>query len=145
MKTVLRQATIDDAPLLLFWRNDRETRKASHNTEVITPKEHKEWLKNTISNKEKQLYIYEELNTPVGTARIEILGNNSCELSWTVAPEHRGRGVAKRMLENLMNVVECKQIFAEVKENNKASQRIAESIGMRFIRKKGDIIYFERS
>ena len=46
----LRTATIQDADLLLEWRNDPKTRKASHNTDEVQRDEHISWLTKTLNN-----------------------------------------------------------------------------------------------
>ncbi len=46
----LRRATIKDADILLEWRNDPETRKASHNTAEVQRSDHVSWLSRTLGN-----------------------------------------------------------------------------------------------
>lgn len=43
-KLQLRLATLDDAGVLLEWRNNPATREASHNTALISEVEHIQWL-----------------------------------------------------------------------------------------------------
>ena len=51
----LRLLTIQDADLLLEWRNDPETRKASQNTDKIQRNEHLSWLKNSLNNNNRKV------------------------------------------------------------------------------------------
>jgi len=69
---------------------------------------------------------------PVGTIRSDYhLEENCYELSWTVAPEARGRGTGKWMVAILANQLHDKNIRAEVKSENIGSIKIAEYAGMK--------------
>ena len=86
----LRTATIQDAELLLEWRNDPQTRKSSHTTHEVQKEEHIAWLNLTLTNTNRRLLIAEESGVPVGTIRADY-SDGMFELSWTVAPNARGR------------------------------------------------------
>ena len=139
----LRPATVDDADLLLEWRNDPETRNASHNTAEVQREEHVSWLKKTLNNTSRQLYIAEENGIPVGTVRADLV-DGVHELSWTVAPNARGRGVATRMVALLARQI-SQPIRAEVKSGSTASARIAERAGMLFDREVDGILHYRRA
>ncbi len=126
----LRIATSDDSGLLLAWRNDPITRIASHSGEAISVSMHKTWLESTLSNPDRQLYIAEENGASVGTVRADYC-NGEHEISWTVAAESRGRGIAKRMVRLLADHISG-PLRAEVKSDNLASARVAEFVGMLF-------------
>lgn len=139
----LRLATIQDADLLLKWRNDPQTRKASHNKAEVQREEHISWLTRTLSNSSRRLYIAEENGAPVGTVRSDF-SEGVWELSWTVSPSARGRGVAKRMVAVLANQI-SEPIRAEVKTGNTASARIAEYAGMEFDREVDAVLHYRRA
>jgi RimJ/RimL family protein N-acetyltransferase len=139
----LRLATVADSELLLQWRNDPTTRGASHNSAHIALAEHRAWLEKTLRNPERRLYIAEEDGMPVGTARAD-LADGVWELSWTVAPTARGRGVGKRMVALLAQQIR-EPIRAEVKAGNTASARIAEQAGMTFDLEADGVLHFSRA
>jgi RimJ/RimL family protein N-acetyltransferase len=139
----LRPATIDDADMLLEWRNDPETRKASHNTDHVQRDDHISWLSRTLGNPNRRLYVAEENGSPIGTVRAD-LADGVWELSWTVSPKARGRGVAKRMVAVLATKI-SEPIRAEVKTGNIASARIAEHAGMAFERETDGVLHYKRS
>lgn len=139
----LRPATIQDADLLLEWRNDLATRKASHNTAEVQRDEHISWLSRTVGNSNRRLYVAEEKGVSVGTVRAD-LSEGVWELSWTVAPGARGRGIAKRMVAVLAHQI-SEGIRAEVKAGNIASARIAEHAGMEFERETDGILHYKRA
>ncbi|MBW6487332.1 MAG: hypothetical protein K0B01_14400 [Syntrophobacterales bacterium] len=68
----LRPATIQDADMLLDWRNDPETRKASHSTSEVVTEEHIAWLTKTLGNANRRLLVAEEDGAPVGTVRADL-------------------------------------------------------------------------
>ena len=138
----LRLATMDDCEILFQWRNDLPTRLASHHTAPIGIEEHKDWLSKTLDDPKRKLYIAELGGKPVGTLRTDN-SDGVAEISWTVAPAHRGKGIGKLMVGTLAEAISG-PIRAEVKSQNVASMRIAESAGMRLERTDGDIHHFRR-
>jgi RimJ/RimL family protein N-acetyltransferase len=141
-KITLRPATMKDADMLLDWRNDTQTRKASHSTSEVVKEEHVAWLSKTLVNANRKLLVAEENGASVGTVRADF-SEGLWELSWTVAPNSRGQGVAKRMVALLANEI-TEPIRAEVKIENIASARIAEYAGMAFDREVEGVCHYSR-
>ncbi|HSP07591.1 MAG TPA: GNAT family N-acetyltransferase [Acidobacteriota bacterium] len=139
----LRSATIEDADLLLEWRNDPQTRKSSHNTAEVQRDEHISWLTKTLNNTHRRLFVAEENGVPVGTVRADF-SDGVYELSWTVAPNARGHGVAKRMVALAARQI-SEPIRAEVRAGNIASARIAEHAGMEFDREADGVLHYRRA
>lgn len=139
----LRPATMKDADMLLEWRNEHETRKASHNTANVLRDEHILWLTRTLSNPDQRLCIAEENGNPVGTVRADY-SDGVWELSWTVSVRARGRGVAKRMVTMLANQI-SEPIRAEVKTGNIPSAIIAEHAGMEFVQETNEVLHYKRA
>ena len=140
----LRPASLEDAQMLLKWRNDKVTRMASHTTEEIKLEKHIEWLRAVLKNKNRYLYIAEENGISVGTVRADY-DNDTYELSWTVSPHARGKGVGKRMVSLLVNRIK-KPIRAEVKKGNEASSKIAEFSGMKFLKEGSNgVLHYQRN
>lgn len=138
----LRLATAEDGELLLKWRNDPETRSASHSTDEIDRDGHFKWFSATLSNPDRMLFIAYQDGSPVGTVRAD-KSESSTELSWTVAPEARGKGVAKEMVRAASEAVEG-DIKAEVKVGNIASLKVAQHIGMAITGESDGVIYLEK-
>lgn len=138
----LRPATLEDADLILAWRNDPETRRASHNTVKIQADEHNAWFSTVLKNPDRKLYIAEEQGMAVGSVRAD-LSQGVWELSWTVSPDARGRGIAKRMVALLANQI-ADPVRAEVKADNIASIRVAEYAGMKFQQDVDGVRHYRR-
>jgi RimJ/RimL family protein N-acetyltransferase len=138
----LRPVTPADADLLLTWRNDPQTRAASHHDAQVTPDEHQRWLAAALGNPARQLWIVEENGVPVGTMRADLAAGIH-ELSWTVAPNARGRGIGKRMVALLASRFPG-PIRAEVREGNPASAAMAESAGLTLQKRENGVLHFFR-
>lgn len=129
-KITLRRAGMQDAQLLFDWRNDPVTRTGSLQSEPLDWEKHLRWLAACLDNSFRALYIVELADEAVGTVRADKTGNEY-ELSWTVAPEKRGRGLGRELVAALIATLPDGAGYrAIVLENNPASHRIARSLGM---------------
>jgi RimJ/RimL family protein N-acetyltransferase len=126
----LRDAVLSDGRDLFRWRNDPETRVWSRDTSDVSWDEHLTWLKSALRNPNRQLLIAEDARGAVGTIRLDLL-DGVWEMSWTVAPEHRGKGVGAAIVRLAVSRMTEERVFAEIKASNFASRRIAEKSGFR--------------
>ena len=133
----LRPATLEDAQCLFRWRNDPLTRAQSLQQQPVEWEAHLQWLQASLQNPDRQLYIAESAaqdssgQSPVlGTVRAD-KSAEEYELSWTVAPEQRGKGWGRKMVAAL---IECLPAGASYKAvvllTNPASHRIAVALAM---------------
>lgn len=137
----LRIATLQDWEILLQWRNDEATRKNSHNTDIVQPEQHIKWLQSVINNPNRMLYIAEDNGVLVGTVRAD-KEESGYELSWTIAPEARGKGYGKQMVKLLSDQLGvCR---AEIKQGNASSVRIAEYAGLNFQKEENGILHYSK-
>jgi spore coat polysaccharide biosynthesis predicted glycosyltransferase SpsG/L-amino acid N-acyltransferase YncA len=93
-----RRATASDAELLLGWRNDPSVRSASRTTEEVAAQDHAAWLARTLADDARVLLVVEQEGVPVGTVRFDRVHAELWEVSITLAPEVRGRGLAGGVL-----------------------------------------------
>lgn len=141
----LRKATAQDSDLLFNWRNDPITRRSSHDTSEISRDRHETWLAASLANSQRVILIAEERGRPVGTVRVDHGPDGTAELSWTVAPDARGEGVATRMVRTVADDVARKcPVRAEIKIGNEASVKVAEAAGMRLFTEDRDVLHFCR-
>lgn len=125
---ILRPATMLDSQTLFEWRNDPLTRANSFNSAEVALKDHLAWLEKSISNPNRLLLIAKENGISVGTARLD-RGENESEVSWTIAPSHRGKGIGKRMIKTLIASLSGEKLVAKIKPTNSASRKIAIDAG----------------
>lgn len=128
----LRPATMDDAKLLFDLRNDSLTRENSRNRAEGEFPVHLEWLEKSLQNPARKLFIAEENGVPVGTVRADEDDDGYTEVSYTVAPEARGKGYGKQMVTQFAaEQLAGKKLKAEIKKGgNEASEGIARALGL---------------
>ena len=131
MNTItFRLATAADAKLLWLWRNAPLTRQSSLSSEEISWKNHSAWFAKNIHNPKRKIYIANISDEDIGTARSDLLEDGSFELSWTVAPNARGKGFGGMMLVDFANIIIGKKI-AKIKSDNIPSQKMAIKAGFK--------------
>ena len=133
---------MDDAAILLRWRNDPETRAQSLDSNEIGRVDHLAWLRRILADDSCDLYIAELAGAPVGTVRADRC-ERVTELSWTVAPESRGKGIGEAMVALAVSQIEG-PLVARIKKGNQASMKIAEAVGLRFSREHRGLLVYDR-
>ena len=80
-------------------------------------------------------FLVEHAGQPVGTAEIRQARGGSCDLSWSVRPEHRGRGVTARAVRLLIRYafdeLGLHRVVAYPEPHDHASLRTAGRAGLR--------------
>ena len=135
----LRRATVEDWEFLLAWRNDPATRAASRNVRPVAKDEHLNWLSRFLANPKNSLLIAESEGTPVGTVRFD--RGVPREISWTVAPDWRGKGIGKAMIRKAVDSA-SQSLRASVRTSNISSRRLAEAVGFELIAVNSDWIEY---
>jgi RimJ/RimL family protein N-acetyltransferase len=127
-----RSATIEDAKHLFEWRNDPETRRQSINTDEVSWSAHLDWLERSLANPSRTLLVALLEGEFVGTIRLDVEEekNYPAELSWTVAPSARGRGLGTSMVKEAAKIFN-QPLRACIKLSNPASMKIAERAGFK--------------
>jgi RimJ/RimL family protein N-acetyltransferase len=128
----LRPATIHDAQLLYDWRNDEETKAQSFNGGYIGWESHLTWFNIRLDDPNCLLYVGEEEGEPIGYIRADDWGEGSVELSYVIAPKHRGHRHGKRMVIAFVEKhLPHKRLVLRIKQGNTASEKIARALGLR--------------
>ena len=133
-RVTLRPAAWADSGLLLGWRNDPATRAACPSDRVIRRGEHEAWLRRVLDDPDRLLMVAESGGAVVGSGRVD-RGEAGWELSFVLAPEARGRGLAVPLVEGLIAAVRAVDpaagVWARAKPDNVASVRTLERAGLR--------------
>lgn len=137
MTTVrLRPARAADADRLFIWRNDPETRRASFNGAEVTRLEHERWLASALVRPDRRLYVALVDGVEAGAVRLDLAGEEA-EVSVTVAPEWRGRGVGglalRAVAAEAFGALGLHRLTAKIKQSNPASRGAFERAGFRVI------------
>lgn len=87
----LRPASIEDADLLLAWRNEPATRAASRSLHAVPETEHASWLTELLEDPHRHLWVAELAGDPVGQVRFDRVADGAYEISVSVAANHRSK------------------------------------------------------
>jgi len=126
----VRRAAPADAELLFRWRNDEATRRWSRSPEVVDWGEHIRWFEASLAREGRLLLILDDAaGVPVGTVRWDRQRDGEWEVSITLAPSQRGRGLAAMVLrageEELIRVCGAGVLaHARVYVSNTASRKL---------------------
>ena len=127
----LRQAVISDAELTFGWANDPATRANSFSSNSIDIAEHKQWWNGKMKTPSAQYFIGEKGTQQLGLVRFDEKEEYAV-IGITVAPEVRGLGYAKALIEMACKryfLLSDKPVWAWIKEENLASKKAFESCG----------------
>jgi spore coat polysaccharide biosynthesis predicted glycosyltransferase SpsG/RimJ/RimL family protein N-acetyltransferase len=129
----VRTATLDDATRLLEWRNDPVTRGVSRQHDVVSRADHLAWLRDGLTRSDRHLLVGSVEGADVGTVRWDLEADREWEVSITVAPLARGRGVALALLRAaeqwLAATTDVGAYLAVVHTDNEPSRRLFVSAG----------------
>lgn len=129
---MLRNAELRDAKLLFEWRNEEECRRNSFHSTEIPFEEHQEWFRKKLQSKNSWIFIYEIEGRPVGQARLDCQ-DEGWVISYSIDKNYRMRGYGTdilKLVEQWLKEKEKKyKLYAYVKEENIASQKIFEKLG----------------
>ncbi|WP_291572603.1 GNAT family N-acetyltransferase [Clostridium sp. UBA4548] len=129
----LREVDERDCDLLYQWTNDMEVRRNSFSTSRIKYEDHVRWFRSKLNDKACCMFILTIDNHDVGLIRIDIVNGNGI-ISYSICSNFRERGYGFKIIKLLEHKIEkqhmkLKQLHAEVKHNNIASQKIFKKLG----------------
>lgn len=145
MSIYLREADINDAEIILEWRNDKFTRQHSFSKDTIDLETHLKWFHSKLSDENCFMYILIDNTERVGHLRIDKI-NDIGKISYMIAPDKRKMGYGKQIIKLVEKAANSKiNVLAGLVENfNEASRKCfiandyAEFIG-------GDIVCYIKS
>ena len=138
----LRKVTKSDWKVLLEWRNDKITRQNSFNSELISINTHKEFIKNTLINNDRNLFILEYNERPVGTIKEDRLDKDEFELSYTISPMYRGKKIGQIMMS--LYLIEKKGSYlCRVNEKNLPSIKMIKKLGFKLFKTENRVNFYE--
>ena len=138
----LRKVTKSDWKVLLEWRNEKITRQNSFNSELISINTHKEFINDSLINTDRNLFILEYNEIPVGTITEDKLGKDEFELSYTISPMYRGKKIGQIMM-SLYLIERSGSFLCEVKEENIPSIKMIEKLGFKFFKNENGVNFYK--
>ena len=144
----LRPATEGDSDRLLEWRNDPLTRAMAISQAPVPPADHERWLATRLADPATLLTIAEQNGVPVGTVRLDRRGAEA-ELSITIAPGARGRGLARPAIELAVEHARREwgvtRVTARIRPENTASLRAFAAAGFQVTREGDEFVELARA
>jgi RimJ/RimL family protein N-acetyltransferase len=119
--------TEDDCRLLFDWANDAETRRQSTATDQIPLETHQAWFAARLRDTPHHYLVLDGDGVPAGVVRFDAPENGETISNITVAPEHRGRGLATDAIrlgcDRLRSDPAMATVLAYIRPTNAASLR----------------------
>jgi RimJ/RimL family protein N-acetyltransferase len=128
----LVRASRADAYALWVWANDEASRAASGSRPPIPWEEHDAWCTRVLQDPSHRVFIGRlNRSRPIGTVRFDSQDNwGSARLSYVVAPEARGHGWGKRLIELGLAELSVKtRVWGDVLPTNAPSLAIFRALG----------------
>jgi RimJ/RimL family protein N-acetyltransferase len=97
-RVTVRPVAATDAGRLLAWANDPITRTVSFQNDLISVETHERWLAARLASTTTRFYIGRLDEVPIGQVRFERQPGGLVEISISIAPEARGRGLGRHLL-----------------------------------------------
>jgi RimJ/RimL family protein N-acetyltransferase len=142
---------LDDANLLLSWRNSSNTRRFSGHTALIPSDDHFKWFIARLDRAQVEpFFIFQSDLEPIGMSRLDLVNGsvNQFEISIMVDPKHSGKRLGSRILEmtcnSLLNLMFDFSIAAKVHPNNIVSQKLFTSAGFDLVSSRDIFLHFEK-
>jgi UDP-2,4-diacetamido-2,4,6-trideoxy-beta-L-altropyranose hydrolase len=129
-----RLANANDEHLILKWANDPQVRQHAFSPEEISDNAHSEWFHKRLEDyKNCRIYVIEnEMGLPVGQVRFD-RQQFDWEITYALDASLRGRRLATKFvataISKLRKDTAAKALFGRVKESNRASCRVFETLG----------------
>ncbi len=152
MNMTQRTATMEDADIILAWRNHPSSREFSRQTEQIHRDEHVAWLAARLKKVQMEpFYLFIENNSAVGMSRLDALSESidKYEISILIDPSQHGKGLGTKILgltcETIFSLHPKHTIVAHIHEDNYSSQKLFRSAGFELLPSIGGFLRFEKS
>lgn len=145
----LRPATLADADRLFAWRNDPVTLLNSRSTAAVPREDHDRWMKfNVLMGQPEHAVIIAESHDlgSIGVVRFDAAKDDlmAYEASITIAPEARGKGIARLILADACGFFSEFAITAEIRHDNIASRKVFERCGFDEIGRSGGFLQYRK-
>ena len=142
----VRQALPEDVMDILRWRNDPYICAISRQKEPINEAVHRTWYSRALDDADRLMIIGSLAGQKTGIVRFDRLQESLWEVSITITPEARGRGLGRRLLEMALECLHSVDASAEVlavaRLSNAPSVRLFLSLGFNRESDDGEFVRF---
>lgn len=133
----MREALLEDCRQLWLLSNDRKVRESSFHAEPIVFEDHIRWYEEKLASSDTAFYVLDIHGVIGGQIRYGRKGDTA-EISYSVAPAFRGKGLGEKLIESTIsgacNKLKVDRVLAIVKNFNNASIRTFLNAGFKKVR-----------
>lgn len=144
----IRPAHSGDSDKLFAWRNDPVTQANSHSTAPVPQDAHARWMMmNVLQGYPAHCVLIAEADFgQVGVVRFDSRKSDGMhyEVGITIAPEHRGKGLASSVLSEACDYMSEFTIHAEVKKENLPSRKLFERCGFEEVARSSGYLNYRK-
>lgn len=144
----LRPAMPKDADDLFAWRNDPVTLACFRSTAAVPREDHDQWMRFNVMHgyPEHIVLIAENYEGKLGVVRFDAEKNDTMtfEASITMAPAHRGKGLAGTVLAQACCYMTEYTINADIRRDNYRSRNIFAQCGFDLVGQKDGFVQYRR-
>ena len=152
MEITQRTATLDDAAVLLTWRNHPSAREFSLHSELIPSEEHLQWLTARLKRVQIEPFLlFAADHEVIGMSRLDAVAESTekYEISILIDPIQHGKGMGTRILnmtcETFFSLYPDNTIVANVHQHNFVSKKLFTNAGFRLLPSAGTFLRFEKT
>lgn len=118
-KGYIRPVTLEDAELILTWRNQDFVRNNMYNNKIIDYKTHIKWFNKMLNDESFKYFIYEKDSMPIGVISFYGINYETKKASWAFylgSEKSRGAGVDMEQLalNYAFNELRLHKLYCEV-------------------------------
>ncbi len=133
-KPTLIKATPEHSKSIWELRNQESVRLNSHNTDIIQWEVHENWFKNSLINKNRDIFVYELGKENIGVLRYDYNGDSAL-ISIFLNDKFSGLGYGTAIIEEgelwvKENRKQVKKVIAEILPHNEASKKLFTKLGL---------------
>jgi len=125
----------------IYGLQNKETRKYFFNPNVPSNDEHTYWFLDILNSDKSILFMIKFKDCDAGILRLDNIDSDFTEISIIILRKYRGKGIAKKALKMLENLVSNRAFKAVIRKDNESSKKIFTQSGYILKRKKGS--FFE--
>jgi RimJ/RimL family protein N-acetyltransferase len=134
---IKRDLRVEDANLLLEWRNQPGVFELQRNQRLIVPEEHLDWITRRIQVlRDEPFLVYTSDDLVLAFVRFDSIEASKFEVSIVLNPSLRGKKISKTILGDAIAYIQEKQVVKElvatIHVSNQASLRLFSGLGFTF-------------
>lgn len=148
---VLREINQNDAENIVRWRGDPNIYRYFKVPHKITIEEHLHWFEQSYSTNcgRRDFIVLSHAGESLGTVGVKWnKDTKTAEVSYLIAPEHRGHGWASKALYALCSYAKeqwkATMFIACVHQANIPSREFIKSLGFAPVKKEDDFIFYQK-